>query len=52
MYNHFNFKKLEDKILITNDSGAHEFLSTEEFNTFITSPDLLEDSLYPIFQRS
>lgn len=45
MYNHFNFKKLEDKILITNDSGAHEFLSTEEFNTFITSPDLLEDSL-------
>ena len=45
MYNHFNFKKLEDKILVTNDCGAYKFLSTEEFNTFITSPDLLEDSL-------
>ena len=31
----FNFKKLNNKVLITNDLGRYEYLSKDEFSKFI-----------------
>lgn len=34
-FNYFNFKKFEDKILMTNDLGNHLFVSPEDFKNII-----------------
>lgn len=35
MINYFNFKRLEDKILITNDNGYNAMLSIEDFSLLV-----------------
>ena len=39
MLNHFNFKEFGHQILLTNDVGAHAFISKEDFK------NLLEETL-------
>ena len=34
--NFFRFRRLDDTILLTNDSGFHEFLTPEEFEQFVS----------------
>lgn len=44
-YNFFNFKRLSDKILLTNDSGKFIFLSYQDFNLFVSSPHKLDANI-------
>ena len=41
MRNHFYFKKFHDAFLLTNDTGAHIFLSDQEFKWFLSDPTKL-----------
>lgn len=36
MINYFNFKRIDDKYLITNDFGHYMFLSPDDFEDFVT----------------
>lgn len=42
----FNFKKLNNKVLITNDLGRYEYLSKDEFSKFINKKIDPESELY------
>lgn len=42
----FNFKKLNNKVLITNDLGRYEYLSKDEFSKFINKKIDPESDLY------
>lgn len=43
--NYFNFKKFEDKILLTNDFGCHLFVTPEEFVSIINKQVDIESEL-------
>jgi len=51
-YAYFNFKRLSDAYLITNDTGMHLFLSPEEFKTY-TSGKVVDGSyLYNLLEKN
>lgn len=43
MKNYFNFKKIDNQYLLTNDLGKYVFLSPEEFNIFIKNENELSE---------
>ena len=46
MLNHFNFQKIENQILITNDFGKYAFLSEQEFKKLLRGDVAEEDPCY------
>ena len=46
MINHFNFRKFNDKVLITNDFGRYVFLDKEKFIKFINGSINTQDKSY------
>ncbi len=51
-YNYFNFKQLGDKILLTNDCGGWLFLSLNDFNKFISHPEMLDFELLSLLKEN
>lgn len=45
MINYFNFRKFNDKYLITNDFGKYAFLSTEDFKTLVLNEEVKNEEL-------
>ena len=50
-YNYFNFKILDDKVLLTNDCGGWIFLSLNSFNRFISQPNMLGYELLSLLKE-
>ena len=46
MLNHFNFKKFDDRVLITNDFGKYAFLTPDEFRFLLIEKLDKESALY------
>lgn len=50
-YNYFNFKILDDKVLLSNDCGGWIFLSLNSFNRFISQPNMLGYELLSLLKE-
>ena len=44
--NYFNFKKMGDEYLLTNDIGKFLFVNEKEFNSFVNNKEIITDELY------
>lgn len=51
MYNYFNFKKLNDEFLLTNDFGKYVFLKPAEFKELLSTKSIKQNQLNMQMQK-